>query len=297
MWKTEVGNMLRNVKAVYAKTGDPMPKFLGISVEAAEEVLTMENEIENLRDEVRTVRAVLKGHQDREKKRKGIMDAVEAVQAETIAMLKPAEKPSVSSVEYFEDTEGAFEETIGKGKPLVIRLGDKSAEEQLKNLSSYYGEPVMPLSKVCAGLRKWGEAMTRVEGDGEAGTYRSLGTQVLGALGHATKSNLLFRILYLGEDPRTEKCPVHKGVWSGCEPDGKCECMSGSNVTGWLPNERGTPVTESVSPTEAALKLACRLRGVEDSLPSLQGPWCSHVRQRCGVAGWHGHCVFLSRRL
>lgn len=60
-----------------------------------------------------------------------------------------------------------------------------------------------------------------------------------------TKSNLLYRLIYLGEPLRTEKCPIHKGQWSGCRffqdpcdcqkiilPDGRV--VIDSNVTGWL---------------------------------------------------------------
>lgn len=52
------------------------------------------------------------------------------------------------------------------------------------------------------------------------------------------KSNYLARRLYDGEEHRTEKCPIHAGQWSGCQwGDQSCTegCMSGSNVTGWLP--------------------------------------------------------------
>lgn len=50
------------------------------------------------------------------------------------------------------------------------------------------------------------------------------------------KSNLLSRLIYSGEQLRTTPCPKHKGRWSGCVWDAQCECMCGSNVTGWLPN-------------------------------------------------------------
>lgn len=54
------------------------------------------------------------------------------------------------------------------------------------------------------------------------------------------KSNLLHRLIYIGEPLRTKKCPEHQGRWSGCdwnfdEDKPVCECTSGLNITGWLP--------------------------------------------------------------
>jgi hypothetical protein len=47
-----------------------------------------------------------------------------------------------------------------------------------------------------------------------------------------TKSSLLNRLVYCGETLRTEKCPKHKGRWSGIpSPGNECEC----GLTGWLP--------------------------------------------------------------
>jgi hypothetical protein len=56
------------------------------------------------------------------------------------------------------------------------------------------------------------------------------------------KSNLLYRLLYLGERLRTEPCPRHRGVWSGYKDSAPfCDCQYlesgtvGFDVTGWLP--------------------------------------------------------------
>ena len=54
------------------------------------------------------------------------------------------------------------------------------------------------------------------------------------------KSNLLWRLIYGGQELRTTPCPEHKGKWSGCmwpkDEKDVCACMDGCNVTGWLPD-------------------------------------------------------------
>lgn len=79
------------------------------------------------------------------------------------------------------------------------------------------------------------------------------------------KSCLLYRLIYLNEEPRTVPCPVHKGKWSGIQwgwpgeeamdrdgtyhpvpvtdearewYDAGCRCFMGCGcTTGWQPNE------------------------------------------------------------
>lgn len=48
------------------------------------------------------------------------------------------------------------------------------------------------------------------------------------------KSSYLARRIYGGEAHRTERCPVHLGVWSGIpgpDDENRCAC----EMTGWLP--------------------------------------------------------------
>jgi hypothetical protein len=64
------------------------------------------------------------------------------------------------------------------------------------------------------------------------------------------KSNLLWRLLYAGEQVRSTPCPVHKGKWSGCGPDprwtdSRCGCWSYGNVTGWMAE---TPENKNATP-------------------------------------------------
>lgn len=71
--------------------------------------------------------------------------------------------------------------------------------------------------------------------------YEAEADRVSCVFSQITRSNLLARLLYDGEPLRERPCPVHKGKWSGCtwptKSEDCCSCMSGCNVTGWLPNE------------------------------------------------------------
>lgn len=129
-------------------------------------------------------------------------------------------------------------------KPTVPQFDDAMAAEMLAQLAEHFGEPVMPVSTYCNKLRQWGHAIHDAVARGDEGWGLKEISQAIGTVFLAIeKSALLNRLIYEGEDIRTEKCPVHKGKWSGCAfkleecaneqyPQG---CMSGSNVTGWLP--------------------------------------------------------------
>ncbi len=86
------------------------------------------------------------------------------------------------------------------------------------------------VTSVCTAFRTWGE----VTGENRWPTEFE-----------AIKSNLLYRLIYLGERLRTEKCPVHDGHWVGCAFGTYCDCQKvidpedglvyyDSNVCGWL---------------------------------------------------------------
>lgn len=112
-------------------------------------------------------------------------------------------------------------------------------------LMRHYGEPVLPIKKVCDGIFAWLDAISEEHGGDacEAGqrdevlhriaeAYESVGFSLSIA---ASKSNLLWRLLYLGQPIRTKKCPEHDGHWSGYAWPGKeCECNVGADITGWL---------------------------------------------------------------
>lgn len=58
-----------------------------------------------------------------------------------------------------------------------------------------------------------------------------------------SKSNLLARLLYVGEKLRQRICPMHKGTWSGIE-FGDNVCPHGCQLTGWIQEDedKGTPL-------------------------------------------------------
>jgi hypothetical protein len=83
------------------------------------------------------------------------------------------------------------------------------------------------------------------------------------------KSNLLARLLYVGEKLRTTMCPEHKGHWSGIEfgPDGVCphKCQ----LTGWIQesDDQGKPLpgvqAVNMVPTGAAPGEVTMIRSVD----------------------------------
>lgn len=105
-------------------------------------------------------------------------------------------------------------------------------------LASHYGEEVLPVSKVCEALEEFVRALAENESNGpyDPETGAAIRRHGLAAITFARKSNLLFRLLYLGQRRRMRKCPEHEGRWSGCQPE-PCPhgCSVGSDVTGWLP--------------------------------------------------------------
>lgn len=115
-------------------------------------------------------------------------------------------------------------------------LNQEQAEAMLKELSDFYHCPVMPIDQYCKGLTTWQEAIGDAVDRGDE-DLKGLNESVGIVFTAIYKSNLLSRLLYLGEELRAVPCPKHKGMWSGWAESGSCECQSGVNVTGWLPNK------------------------------------------------------------
>lgn len=123
-------------------------------------------------------------------------------------------------------------------------MNDTKAKELLNQLTDYYGEPILPMSIFCKAITTWfrcieqnnivedskivdGELIGRGSGQHGEDYYqhlRKIETDI-------RKSSLLARLLYGKEELRTEKCPIHKGHWSGLG-----ECKHGCDLEGWLPN-------------------------------------------------------------
>lgn len=117
---------------------------------------------------------------------------------------------------------------------LVKRMSDMTEEEAkalLQKLSEHYKEPVMPISKYCSALKTWVSCIEERNKDGSRGQGFEYHTHLRAILRDIRKSNLLYRILYRNDPFRIEKCPEHKGHWSGIQ-----KCPHGCDSTGWLPN-------------------------------------------------------------
>lgn len=111
------------------------------------------------------------------------------------------------------------------------KLNDLVYRKQVfDTLREFFGEPCLPVSKYCKSLETW--ARLRGEKDPEfVKTCREIIVDI-------HKSCLLDRLIYVGEEVRTEKCPKHKGEWNGKSFNGDCECAAVCGcVTGWLPNK------------------------------------------------------------
>ncbi len=138
----------------------------------------------------------------------------------------------------------------------VADTGDLETAERLVALlrrEDRRGGPILRATRFCAAFDAWaGACSTALPGDGEetkkwreefARHWRFIHLAL-------TKSNLLHRLIYLGEKLRTRQCPVHMGRWSGCGQN--CICNSGMNVTGWLPND-DDELAKSHVPADAKL--------------------------------------------
>lgn len=108
-------------------------------------------------------------------------------------------------------------------------LTDEQAEAMLARLRRHYRQPVMPIRRYCDALTEWSRRASMPES--ECSAKADAISLVFLAI---KKSNLLWRILYAGEEVRERPCPEHKGHWRGLPwEDPPCGC----GLTGWLPND------------------------------------------------------------
>lgn len=128
----------------------------------------------------------------------------------------------------------------------------------LKQLTAHFGEPVMPVSKYCKALETWANIMCERDKFADDKSYYRYINQINDIRLSIYKSNLLWRLIYCGEELRTEKCPEHKGHWVGPsaiwnkfkmnergdfirDENGDVVLMDdycGCDGTGWLPNKK-----------------------------------------------------------
>lgn len=114
-------------------------------------------------------------------------------------------------------------------------LTDEQAQEMLDRLSKHFKEPVMPMSKYCKALSTWARIVeNKFFKENEDKSYHEQRNYPYAHLTrimvNIRKSNLLYRLLYKGEELRKESCPEHKGKWGMSH----VHCACGG--TGWLPN-------------------------------------------------------------
>jgi hypothetical protein len=122
------------------------------------------------------------------------------------------------------------------------KLTDEQVTEMLSQLSEHFGERVAPVSQYCDGFYKYMHAVREEHKDDP--TWASQMRAFSGLRLTIDKSNLLARLIYGGEHLRTRKCPIHKGVWTGCELSAAQACRKGCGLTGWIkePEDGGPPL-------------------------------------------------------
>lgn len=118
----------------------------------------------------------------------------------------------------------------------MSNLTAEQVQSMLEQLHEHFAQPVLPVEKYCEAFRAWANAVDEaVLRDPTSEELKGKSERIQAVRLDISKSNMLYRLLYLGEPVRTEMCPIHKGRWSGCVgPERECpHCMSGSDVTGW----------------------------------------------------------------
>lgn len=125
-------------------------------------------------------------------------------------------------------------------------LPEEEVQKMLKTLSEHYGERVAPVSAYCKAFETWAEVQVKkfreskkeLEANGENTTF-AFGSAIVPHFRvlerTIRKSDLLYRLVYLGEELREELCPLHQGKWSGLHPD---PCPHACDYTGWLPKKK-----------------------------------------------------------
>jgi hypothetical protein len=108
----------------------------------------------------------------------------------------------------------------------------------LKLLTEHFQQPVLPMRRFCAAISQWFRCIEELNTDPEEEKQWCQGNEYWMHLRKIEtdiqKSNLLYRLLYVGEKFRTEKCPAHKGHLTFAQEQVEgCTC----DGTGWVPQE------------------------------------------------------------
>ena len=134
-------------------------------------------------------------------------------------------------------------------------MTEREARKLLRDLREHYGEPVMPIGRYCEALATWGRCIEQLwASDGDEAHGAAYARHAMHISIDITKSNLLYRLLYLGEPLRQQKCPIHSGHWSGYPNE---PCPHGCGHTGWLPEQ---PTSRRKPPSSRATSTARQRR-------------------------------------
>lgn len=92
-------------------------------------------------------------------------------------------------------------------------MTDAEAEAMLVELAKHYGQPVMPVKRYCDAIKTWAECVVAKHQKGPGGsTYgQEYYTYLRRIIVDIRKSNLLYRLIYIGEKFRPVPCPTHLG--------------------------------------------------------------------------------------
>lgn len=106
-------------------------------------------------------------------------------------------------------------------------MTNEEAEAMRKQLAEHFRSPVMTVKEFCGVLQKWSSvAKEYLVKQGYLHDVHEVDSLFLAT----SKSSLLGRMIYGGEEIRMQPCPECQGKWRGCFL--KCPCGG----CGWLPN-------------------------------------------------------------
>lgn len=107
-------------------------------------------------------------------------------------------------------------EIISEDQQQTVIAGCKHLRDMFEGLQG-----LIETNELCKSLEDWYKKQSKGRGLSLA----------------VSKSCLLDRLIYGGEELRTKKCPEHDGHWSGCSFLAECPhgCSFGANLTGWIP--------------------------------------------------------------